>query len=114
MNINLTHNGKPLISPKTLIGLGLESSSLYFQLETNEDNINIIKDIKKNFINLTNSGAFIFYETKNTVYLFNTTKLYNQIKNSFIIGVVLMNSDTSVNEDFDDEYLFFIVDGFKQ
>ena len=109
MKINLTFNNKPVIEPKSLAGFCDEPSTLHFQLETNEDNINIIKDIKDNFVSIKNSNSFFFIETNKTVYFFSGNSFYHRLKSSFEFAVVLMNEDKSINQNFNDYYLFFNV-----
>ena len=109
MKINLKHNGKPIIEPKSLVGFCSEPSILHFQLETNEDNINIIKDIKQNFVNIQNSNSFFFIETIKNVYFFSGNSFYSRLKSSFEFAVILMNEDKSLNQEFNDYYLFFNV-----
>lgn len=113
MKINLKHNGKPIIEPKFKAVLSQTKPALHFQLETNEYNVNIIKDIKQNFVNLNNSGSFFFLETKEKTYFFNTMSFYKQIPNDFIFAITLINNDDSRNIQFDNLYLSFKVTGFK-
>ncbi len=113
MKINLTHNGKPIIEPKFKAVLSQTKPALHFQLETNENHISIIKDIKQNFVTLNNSGSFFFLETKEKTYFFNTMSFYKQIPSNFIFAITLINSDESRNTEFDNLYLSFNVNGFK-
>lgn len=113
MKINLTFNNKKIIGPKNMAAISTEYSYVYLHLETNEDNINIIKDIKENFITLHNSSSFIFIETKDNVYSFNTMSFYERIPNNFDFSVVLMDDNKTRNKNFDNLYLSFEITGFK-
>lgn len=113
MKVQLTHNKKLIIEPKFKAVLSQTKPALHFQLETNEYNISIIKDIKQNFVNLNNSGSFFFLETKEKTYFFNTMSFYEQIPNNFIFAITLINNDGSRNIHFDNFYLSFNVKGFK-
>jgi len=112
MKINLTYNNKPLIEPKSLVGFCPEPSTLHFQLDTNEDNINIIKDIKHNFIKINSNNSFFFIETTKNVYFFSGNSFYSRLKSSFEFAVILMNEDKSINQEFNDDYLFFNVSDY--
>lgn len=113
MKVNLTYNGKPVIEPEFKAVLSQTKSALHFQLKTNENNINIIKDIKENFVNLNNSGSFFFMETKDNIYFFSTMSFFDQIPSDFIFAITLINDDNSRNIQFDNLYLSFNVKGFK-
>lgn len=114
MKINLTFHNKRIISPKNMAAISTEYSYLYLHLDTNEDNINIIKDIKENFITLHNSSSFIFIETKDNVYSFNTVSFYDRLPNTFDFSVVLMDENKKRNIQFDNFYLSFEITGFKE
>lgn len=113
MKVNLTHNGKPLIEPKCVAVLSTVNPTLHFQLETNEINLDIIKDIKNNYISLTNSGSFLLMETREKVYFFNTTSIFHKLASNFRFAITLMNEDQSRNKEYDDLYLRLRVEGFK-
>ncbi len=114
MKINLTYNNKPLIEPKSLIAFCTEPPILQIQLETNEYNINIIKDIKQNFVTLHNSGALFYIETKDNVYFASANCFYVDLPQSFQFVIVLINDDESINENYKSLYLPFRINGFNK
>lgn len=113
MKINLTYNNKPLIEPLSLIAFCSEPPVIQVQLQTNENNILTIKDIKDNFINLHNSGAFFYIETKNNVYFISVNGFYDSLPKSFQFVVLLINEAKLINEDYSSFYLPFRINGFK-
>lgn len=113
MKVNLTHNGKPLIEPKCMLAFCSEPAVIQAQLETNDINIRIIKDIKENFITLNKSGSFFFIETKEQSYFISVHAFSSELPSSFQFVVVLVNEDESLNEDYDNDYLAFRIKGFK-
>ena len=106
MKINLTHNNKKIIEPEYFLSFYQNPCGLHFKLETNEDNVNIIKDIKNNLMNINLSLSFFFVETKNNVYFFKATSFKDKITNNFEFAVLLVNEDESLNQDFNDDYLY--------
>lgn len=107
MKTNLTYNNKPVIEPKCLLASSSDNSSLCFSLITNEENINIIKDMKNNFYSVGNSRTFFFIETHDKCYFYNCTKLSNTLLKNFSFCIVLINDDNSLNQDYIDLYLSF-------
>jgi hypothetical protein len=107
MKVNLTHNGKPVTEPKSTIAFCSEPAIIQAQLETNDINIDIIKDIKENFVTLHKSDSFFFIETKEKSYFISTNSFYSKLPSSFQFVVVLINEDESLNEYYDDYYLAF-------
>lgn len=106
MKVNLTYNNKSITEPKCFLSFYENPCGLHFQLETNNDNIQIIKDIKNNLININLSLSFFFVETKDNVYFFKATNFKNKLTNPFEFAVLLINSDKSINQDFNNDYLY--------
>lgn len=114
MNVNITYNDKPLIEPKFIAGLNQINPTLNIKLETNDNNIEIIKDIKDNFVTLNSHNSFFFMETKEKVYAFSCLSFFNKIPNNLIFVITLINEDKTRNEIFDHLYISIDIQGLKE
>lgn len=107
MKINLTYNNKPLIEPKSLISYNQNSSSVYFLLETNDDNIKIINDMKNNFFNISSTRTIFFIESKDKCYSFNFTSLNLNTSNKLDFFIILIDENKKLNQKYKELYLSF-------
>lgn len=107
MKINLTFNNKPLIEPKSLISYNENSSSVYFLLETNEDNIKIMNDMKNNFFNISSTRTIFFIESNDKCYSFNFTSLNLNTSKKIDFFILLVDEENKLHKDFKDLYLSF-------
>ena len=107
MKVNLTYNNKPITEPKFLVSYNENSSSVYFLLKTNEDNIKIMHDMKNNFFNIINTRTMFFIESNNCCYSFNFTSLNINTSNNLDFFIVLVDEENKLHSEYKNLYLSF-------